>query len=554
MATKYGDIIKVRGGKAAYDIAEEKRDDWKSFIPNDQFNNVLRTVLKSVRGNNIDYHKSFWVNGTYGTGKSHAVAVISHLLCDEVDDIRPWVDYEYKASKYDTIRQSIYTLRQHKRLLMVKVYGLASMAHPGDLALVLQKAVTETLRAQHIDITVPTDFENYIEHIKRNPEIWDHLISTNTGLGAMVSDSEALARKLGASGGDLGTYHRVCDALREAKLDIRLSNDNIKQWLTEVQDRLAALGTYDGLLIVWDEFTDVMNDAIGVAVLKELQEVAQRFMNEESNSFFFLISHPSAFDHIDKDQELMKQTDGRYHRMKYNMESVSAFTIMSRKFEIVDAERHGQLCHQFYDLNGDLLDLFTSGSNDPQQTRQDLFNLFPLHPGTANLATHYATVVGSSSRSVFEFLGQNEAISAFLDNEERYLNRDTITPDYLWDYVLRVFQDDVQSYAAVTERFNSTAYRWRRRARRISPCSRASCCSTPSTTSRARRTRASSRPRRRTSAPSSPARAMRARSTRCSNGSARRASSSVRRADCSRCSSPPCLRARLRSIRRRCAR
>ena len=451
MATKYDDIIKLREGKAAYDIAEEKQGEWISFIPNEQFNSVLHTVIKSVRGNDIDNHKSFWINGTYGTGKSHAVAVISHLLGDDVEDIRKWVDYEYKESKFDSIRQAIYSLRESKRLLTVKVHGLRAMTHPGDLALVLQKAVTETLRKYKIEIAVPTDYENYIEQIRQNPEIWNHLIDTHTALSSVVSDSEQLAD--GLKTGDLGIFHRVTDTLREAQLDIRLNNDNIKQWLTEVQDRLAELGTYNGLLIVWDEFTDVMTDAIGVPVLKQLQEVAQKFMNEESNSYMFLISHPSAFNGIDSEQ--LKQTDGRYHRMKYNMESVSAFKIMSRKFEIIDEERHRQMREQFYSMNSQLLDIFTATSNDQQSTREDLFNLYPLHPGTANLATHYATVVGSSSRSVFEFLGQNDSIREFLDSEVRFLNRDTITADYLWDYVLKVFQDDVTNYGAVTERYNS---------------------------------------------------------------------------------------------------
>ena len=451
MAIKYDDIIKLRGGKAAYDIAEEKQGEWISFIPNEQFNSVLRTVIKSVRGNDIDNHKSFWINGTYGTGKSHAVAVISHLLGDDVEDIREWVDYEYKDDKFATIRQAIYSLRETKRLLKVNVYGLGAMTHPGDLALVLQKAVTETLRKHNIEIAVPTDYENYIEQIRQNPVIWKHLIDAHTALSSVVDDCEQLIEYL--SKGDLGVFHRVSDTLREAQLDIRLSNDNIKQWLKEVEDRLAELGTYNGLLIVWDEFTDVMTDAIGVPVLKQLQEVAQKFMNEDSNSYIFLISHPSAFNGIDSEQ--LKQTDGRYHRMKYNMESVSAFKIMSRKFEIIDEERHSQMCQQFYTMNSQLPGIFTATSNDQQSTREDLFRLYPLHPGTANLATHYATVVGSSSRSVFEFLGQNDSIREFLDSEEHFLNRDTITADYLWDYVLKVFQDDVTNYGAVTERYNS---------------------------------------------------------------------------------------------------
>ena len=73
MATTYNDIIKKRPGRAAYSIEEEKEGQWESFIPNEQFNTVLRTVLRSVRGNDIDAHKSFWINGTYGTGKTHAV-------------------------------------------------------------------------------------------------------------------------------------------------------------------------------------------------------------------------------------------------------------------------------------------------------------------------------------------------------------------------------------------------------------------------------------------------------------------------------------------------
>lgn len=452
MATKYNDIIALRGGKASYSIENEKGDEWESFIPNEQFNGVLSTVLKSVRGNDIDNHKSFWINGTYGTGKSHAVAVISHLLGDDVNTIQQWVNYEYGDDRFTQLRNRIYSLRKKIRLLTVKVYGLNTMTDAGDFALVLQKAVTTTLRRAGLDeLCVPTDFETYIEQINKNTTIWDHLIKNNSHLSSIVTSREHLIANLQQN--DIDTYRRVNATLREAGLDIRLDNQKVDQWLVDVQNKLREDGKYNGLLIIWDEFTDVMTSAIGMPVLKALQELAEKFMNEENSSFLFLISHPSAFDKLGMEQ--MKQTDGRYHRMKYNMESVSAFKIMSRKFEVKDKQLHERLRQDFYQKNSDLLDVFTQNSNDPKSTKEDLQNLYPLHPGTANLATHYATVVGSSSRSVFEFLGQNDAIRTFLDNEECFHNKYTITADYLWDYVLKVFQDDVSNYGAVTERFNS---------------------------------------------------------------------------------------------------
>lgn len=451
MPTKYNDIIKLRGGKAAYSIENEKSGEWTSFIPNEQFNNVLRTVIKSVRGNDIDNHKSFWINGTYGTGKSHAVSVISHLLGDDVDSIRPWVDYEYAAEKYDQLRNSLYSLRNNKRLLTIKLSGLNTMTHSSDLALILQRVVGNTLWGHGIDICVPTDFEIYIRQIEQNPEIWDHLIESKPQLSSIVSSRQELIDNLEDT--DLKTFHYVSDILREIGLDVRMDNSSVTQWFIEVQNKLREQGAYNGLLIVWDEFTDVMTDAIGLNVLKVLQEISEKFMNEENDSYLFLISHPSAFDKLGSEQ--MKQTDGRYHRMKYNMESVSAFKIMSRKFEITNTGWHINLRNKFYDKNPELLSIFTASSNDTQSTKDDLLNLFPLHPGTANIATHYATVVGSSSRSVFEFLGQNEAIRDFLESEDYFANHDTISAEFLWDYVLKVFQDDVTNYGAVTERFNS---------------------------------------------------------------------------------------------------
>lgn len=325
------------------------------------------------------------------------------------------------------------------------------MSHVADLPLVLQTAVVKALNDNDIEMVVDTDYDELIDHVRTNAVIWDDLISRFAELRSIAPTRDVLIKKLG--GKDMATYRKAKTAQRNANINVILSQENAAAWLIEVQEKLRVQTDYKGLLILWDEFTDVMSDTIGISVLKALQTIAQKFANEENDSFLFLISHPSAFDKLSNEE--IKQTDGHYHRMMYNMEPVSAFKIMSRKFEIIDQDRHESMRDYFYTLNGKLLDLYTQTSNDPQETRNDLLKLFPLHPATANLATHYATVVGSSSRSVFEFIGQNDAMESFLASEEAFANRYTVTADYLWDFVLKVFQDDVVNYGAVTERFNT---------------------------------------------------------------------------------------------------
>lgn len=454
MATKYSDIITIRGQRAAYNIKNEDKDNWKSFIPNEQFNSVLQKVIASVRNNNIDMHKSFWMEGTYGTGKSHAGAVVMHLLCDPVDQIADWLNEEYAESKYDVLRNDMFVLRKNKRLFPVMLYGQQNITHEDDLSLQLQREITQALKSAGITVAVKTDFENYVEHINSNPDFWDNLIAQNAQLKSIAPVRQKLINDL--QDGDTATLDKVRTALRERQFDIRLTNNNLPQWIYEVQQQLAVQGVYDGLFVIWDEFTDVMNSAIGMRLLTILQEVDEMLMKPECNSYFFYIMHPSALNAMRAEER--EKTKGRYHAMNYNMEPVSAFKIMSRKFQFVDENARitqHNLADSFIADHRDLLDIYSSSSSDPAETRIDIMNLFPIHPSTANLATYYAREVGSSSRSVFEFIGQNPAIADFLDSEEHYLKNDTITADYLWDYVLEVFNGNTSRFGAVTERFNS---------------------------------------------------------------------------------------------------
>lgn len=452
MATKYSDIIALRGQKAAYNIQTEEDGAWRVFIANEQFNDILRKVISSVFNNDTNVHKSFWIEGTYGTGKSHAAAVIKHILCDEVSEISEYVNEEYAAPKYNVLRQSIFDLRTKKRLFPVTLYGQNKIAHKDDLPLQVQGEIKRALMKAGIDIDVKTDYDNYVAHIQNNRAMWDLILDQNPKLSSYTPTTDKLIANLQAQ--DPGTLSKVKDVLRDSGIDIRLDSEKLSSWFFEVQNKLAQSTPYDGLLVIWDEFTDVMTSDIGPSLLVDLQRLADETMNAENNSYLFFISHPSALNSLKAEER--DKTKGRYIYMKYNMEPVSAFKIMSRKFKLVGTEDDLRvISNSFYDKCAPILSTFTKDSVNPAETIADIRNLFPVHPATANLATYYAREAGSSSRSVFQFLGENDAVKAFLEDENKFMNKDTITADYLWDYVVSEFNDNVAKFGAVTERFNS---------------------------------------------------------------------------------------------------
>ena len=452
MATKYSDIIALRGQKAAYNIQAEEDGAWRVFIANDQFNDILRKIINSVYNNDTNVHKSFWIEGTYGTGKSHAAAVIKHLLCDDVADIAEYVNDEYSDPKYNVLRQSIFDLRSKKRLFPVTLYGQNKIAHKDDLSLQVQGEVKRALLNAGIDIDVKTDYDNYVSHIQSNTQMWELILSQNPKLSSFTPTVDKLIANLKAQ--DSGTLSKVKEVLRDSRIDIRLESEKLSTWFFEVQNKLSQNTQYDGLLVLWDELQVLMSSDVGVYALNDLQRIADETMNADNNSYLFFISHPSALNILNPEQR--DWTKGRYHYMRYHMEPVSAFKIMTRKFKLVGSEEDLRIIsEQFYDKCAPILEEYTKTSTNQDETKSDIRHLFPLHPSTANLATYYAREAGSSSRSVFQFIGENEAIKTFLEDENKFLNRETITADYLWDYVVPEFNANVQKHGAVTERFNS---------------------------------------------------------------------------------------------------
>src|SRR5215510_2561356 len=90
---KYSDLIALPNYfKSFYNLQDEAADYWKQFVPTRQFTDLLSTIIDAVSSNIPEKKKSIWIKGTYGTGKSHASAVIKHLVCNDLSEIADYIE------------------------------------------------------------------------------------------------------------------------------------------------------------------------------------------------------------------------------------------------------------------------------------------------------------------------------------------------------------------------------------------------------------------------------------------------------------------------------
>ena len=149
---KYSEIIGVRPNfDDTFNIVQEKANSWKQFITNSQFEKNLSAIVKAFSASvttDLNDRKSIWVQGTYGTGKSHSTSVIKHILCDEYEEIEDFVSSIYsKQLKYD-----IYEFRKNHRAFPVVLKGRYTIID----VIITARTINSSLRLWSLSISFPS--------------------------------------------------------------------------------------------------------------------------------------------------------------------------------------------------------------------------------------------------------------------------------------------------------------------------------------------------------------------------------------------------------------
>lgn len=458
---KYSEIIGVgKHFKSAFDVTSDHGEAWKTFISNERFERNLSQIITSLTSPSLDKRKSIWIQGTYGTGKSHSLAVIKHLLSDDYGSI---ADYIPKL-KYSQLQASITLFRKNKRVFPVVLKGVYSITDVADLTYTIQRQVAKALG--DIQISTKTDFDSLLQILKNKSldSFFEDIIAKNSKLYSFVANKSQLIKAL--ENYDTAVLRLVSDELKQAGLGNFRTHD-IVGWLAEVRHELKQQGIADYLLIIWDEFTSLLDIPARRSILNLMQDIAELSCSEAKDDpsdtlgvHLLLVTHKrleatETYKELKEDERNMAQA--RFTELDYGMQPTTAFHILSGALD----RRQPELLHDLIQKN--LLDIpsvrmivdqiVDSDVVNASEIKEKVISLYPFHPYTSYLATFVSRVIGEAERSIFEFLNDEEkGFKKFIETDVDY--KKFLTADYVWDFFYDTFEKNAAgNFGIITNRF-----------------------------------------------------------------------------------------------------
>ena len=423
------------------DLIDQGKVSWKGFYPHETFVKLLETTYRVLSGQAT---RSIWVEGAYGTGKSHAALTVKSLVDATAEEIVAYFD-DYKLNP--TLRDKFVSLKS-ENILTIHRIGSAGINTDMDLVLAVQQSIMAALKAKGIDNQGDASMKDaFLEWVskKANRNYFADLISEEQYAWDFngVSVEEVVDRlNTGTDKQIEMTMNKVMKVLKDAgQYGIFSDVTQMAGWIRSVikENNLSAI------LFVWDEFSEYfLNHPVGLTGFQTLAEISQ------SDPFYFMIvAHES--QNLFADKDTANKTLDRFEKsVKIELPENMAFQLMAQAMKTTDDPVLMPKWQKYKgSLNGELSgvrSLITSISKSQNKlsqktalTDEELQSIVPIHPYAALVLKNIAVLFNSNQRSMFDFIISEDVTDAkgfkwFINEYGPMSDPNLLTVDLLWDF------------------------------------------------------------------------------------------------------------------------
>lgn len=414
-------------------VINSKPDMWKKFFPHETFIKLLRNTVSVL---DRKQKLSIWVEGAYGTGKSHAVLTEKKLLDASEEDTKEFFErYHLDMDLYKNLQR----IKNSGKILTVHRYGSSNIYGDNDLVLAVQESVDKALADAGIENkgkdSLRESVIRYLSDLENKQSFSIYVKGSYKDLFG-GDDVDAIIEKLKTY--QDASLHALMDKIfkvaRERQIRaFTMTAKDLCDWLVEV----IHANEMKAIVFIWDEFTEYFyNNTRNLTGFQELCE-----LSETEPFYFILVTHVSSGLFHEGDKDFIK-LNGRFvnpHSLISLPENI-AFQLMGAAME---KSKDETILADWKDITEDLADRTKESRKIVKGVAKiddkEMLNILPIHPYTALLLKHISSAFDSNQRSMFDFIKNDRGdeirgFQWFIDNFGPENENPLLTIDMLWEF------------------------------------------------------------------------------------------------------------------------
>lgn len=449
MPKKYNSYLEINPSfESVVDIDADKRNAnlWREYIVGKDMEDLMDVLCQSLNNEAPDARRSFWIHGSYGTGKSYAGIFVKHLLEEEPEVVEDFLSKNARLSKY---KNRFMKCRRNSDYLVVWKTGCTGIRTGDMMVIEAEKAIRDALVEKfgaEANLGSASLMDAVIAKLDDPTINWDFMLNT-TLLGDEYDSVDGLCSLVKA--GDLTAIQNVASVLRQKNIGMVNNLETFKKWIAEViqENGLAK----SGIVIIWDEFTEYVaysDDHIIMQQLSEFSKVQPLFMCyivHKSTDLVARMGGDEQYEHI----------ADRFHNVEFHLTADASLDLIAGSINTCTGmEEHWKQDRKqvIANIRSKLADM-TMGVDD--RIAEMIEILCPMHPMTIRLLSRVAENYAAAERTMFRFMKDrsNEDIG-FVGYINKYGPEDEacwLTPEWLWDYFFTRESDFRDKDAKVAE-------------------------------------------------------------------------------------------------------
>lgn len=414
-------------------VINKNPDMWKKYFPHATFVKLVKDTVRVLRK---EQRRSIWVEGAYGTGKSHAVLTLKKLLDATENETK---EYFQKFQIDNDLFNKLQGVKNSGQILTVHRYGSSSIRGDHNLVFAIQESIEKALKEKGIEnkgnIALKEAISRWLSD-SANKSYFNSLV-TGEYVRLFGGDNvDNIVEKLNSLSGDalitlMDKIFKVADE-RQIKV-LSLDTTGLADWIKEI----IKANNLKAIVFIWDEFTEFFNN--NTRNLTGFQEIAE--ISETDPFYMIIVTHKSAglFDDADKDKSkildrFVKPTC--IIELPENMAFQLMGAAMEKNRDEAVLEDWEMTVDDLYDRTHDSRKIVKNSANISDKELKDIL---PIHPYTALLLKHISSAFDSNQRSMFDFIKNDrgdeiKGFQWFIDNYGPDNDNPLLTIDMLWEF------------------------------------------------------------------------------------------------------------------------